>query len=441
MLVSNYLDSELFDLYQCIKPGIMKLIRVDALSLLKLEENLKLNSDVDFTLSYANVESLTTLHKITNDLSEFKSVVERGPFDINIKKLYLQKVKERLSELNVALSLHRLIKTPSIESAQQLQLNINSAFGLPEKKIFELTISELVSRAEERDTPSLIDDIGLRGYVKSLDSYKYISSQYSRSVFSNTHSPSSDRYGNAESVAVALREALSNFDGADDWRVRVDTRARFNHVTVFGAKKIIFVPGDIIFDNNGMNNAMSHRKICKLVAHEIHTHVQRAVAGFNSPLKLLSVGLSGYKVFEEGLATYREQEVVGDNRYFAGFQSYLAIGLALGLDRGGKYRLFTDVYKILTKINESLYFNNNISAAKHIAFKRTSRTFISQSNTFQCINTRDLIYRQGNIRAHDFFVNRQNRRDITDIGKFDPINHEQVVCLQRLGIIPQDYGA
>ena len=93
------------------------------------------------------------------------------------------------------------------------------------------------------------------------------------------------------------------------------------------------------------------------------------------------------------------------------------------------------------KINESLYFNNNISAAKHIAFKRTSRTFISQSNTFQCINTRDLIYRQGNIRAHDFFVNRQNRRDITDIGKFDPINHEQVVCLQRLGIIPQDYGA
>jgi hypothetical protein len=94
-----------------------------------------------------------------------------------------------------------------------------------------------------------------------------------------------------EFIASALSKA-----GLTEWRVVFleDMHAR---MMVRSSEKIVFIKNGASF---------SRGVLFRLVIHEIGTHVFRYENGVCHPLRLLRLGLKGYMVTEEGMATYNE---------------------------------------------------------------------------------------------------------------------------------------
>jgi hypothetical protein len=134
--------------------------------------------------------------------------------------------------------------------------------------------------------------------------------------------------------------------------------------------------------------------------------------------------------FEEGFATAIEQIITGETRT-AGEQYYLAIGLQLGLDRGGKKRDFRETHEIMWRrlVVEALVNGDVISPeqAQVKAYDQVMRT-----NRGGAIDARDISYFEGSKRYT--WVNtiaslepseRKRALRIALSGRFDAADPEQ----------------
>lgn len=195
---------------------------------------------------------------------------------------------------------------------------------------------------------------------------------------------------------------------------------------------------------------MGPTKLKKRTIHEIGTHVLRRVLGNESIIKILGAGLDRYEVGEEGVTTMREQAIGGKVDTFAGLAYHLPISLAQGLD--GEKRDFREVYDIMVKyfaLKEVLPSEDaeeeeeKKESPQEKAWKNCLRAFRGTNcKTPGIAFTKDIIYREGNIKvwyktAEDPGVLRQ-----ASIGKYDPAQDEKKrkgkthkAWLTKLGII------
>lgn len=221
--------------------------------------------------------------------------------------------------------------------------------------------------------------------------------------------------------------------GLSEWSVEVDETRHLGSVTVMTRSKRVMIPSTEQIALRPKSRELTPAKVRGLVVHEIGTHALRAENGEQSRLLLLSLGLAGYIEGEEGLATYREKQLSGGSGH-AGFDSYFAAGLAAGLDQNVG-RTFREVFDLLL-----LYFqvSNKCSEqdALEQAWQRCVRTFRGTSGTIPGVFfTRDIVYRQGSLKIHDFMESPQSKELDLDVGKYDPTNEEHVACLSELGIL------
>ncbi len=221
--------------------------------------------------------------------------------------------------------------------------------------------------------------------------------------------------------------------GLVDWRVEI-TNKPIGSFRVYASKKLIRVPQSSVLRSRKNNRRLTPGVMEGIFAHEVLTHVVRAVNGETSKLQLLSQGLAGYLPGEEGIATYREQLCNGATDY-AGGTMYLAIGLAFGLDRQGAKRTFAEVYELMTD-----YFivrnNGLVNASKSKAFATCCRIFICSSQTdIPLVLTRDIAYRDGNIAICQLLRDTPEAAASFDVGKYNPTNLAHVQALTTLGIL------
>lgn len=101
----------------------------------------------------------------------------------------------------------------------------------------------------------------------------------------------------AEEAAQILQEALNNA-GLTDWEIIIDDVMNASMMVRSVEKKVKI--------RKGKN--FSHHAIKRLLVHEIGTHVFRYTNGAAQKIHLLRLGLSGYMMTEEGMATYHEDK-------------------------------------------------------------------------------------------------------------------------------------
>lgn len=356
--------------------------------------------------------------------------------DTVVKKLWLKKMEgmqeqvSLLSDLQVVNNSSN--KTLSIDA---VQVKMDKVMGGINQTIFKLTIAELRTRLQQKDKEHVLTDCGLSTFAESILPYEAFLKDYPRVEFDDVIPIEQSQIYTVDELKLYMEKALQTIGLQDTWQIKIDRTKKYHRVQVSYKKREIIIPSVEAYNLNGKKYIVTANKAFRLLVHEIGTHALRSTNGFNSSLKLLSVGLDDYLIGEEGVATFREQQYLGTKKYFEGFQSYLAIGLALGIDQHNIKRSPLEVYNLLYKINLALFYKND-TFAKYSAWKRILRTFISFPNlTDTIVNTKDLVYRDGNIRIHKLYTSNQYNDDVINAGVYDPSNMEHVFDLQSLGII------
>ena len=114
---------------------------------------------------------------------------------------------------------------------------------------------------------------------------------------------------------------------------------------------------------------------------EIEVHALRSFSGARSPIALLSSGLAGYHLTEEGLAEYYTQQIHPNERD-ARWMGPLSTGLASGILNPPltfcQLADFLENFFIVSKLlsdNQLTYSNTIAQTARQRAWMRTTRTY------------------------------------------------------------------
>lgn len=244
--------------------------------------------------------------------------------------------------------------------------------------------------------------------------------------------------------------AIDQSENVNNWKIDI---AQNNLFSASHNRRTVSVP---------KTRVINFTKTEGLLRHEIETHVQRGKQGEISQLKLLKYGLASYEVAEEGLSTFFEQLITGDDK-LARFDRYLAIGLVTGLD--GKKRNFPE----LAKIMKNYYFLQTIKNREltskdldnqdtfneimmHAAKESWTTCFRTFRGTYNWLNhegnccIKDKIYFEGNKQIYDL-VDKIKKyytiRDDNGLVKTDTKKIELIFNMFKIGkwnpMIPEHY--
>ena len=237
----------------------------------------------------------------------------------------------------------------------------------------------------------------------------------------------------AKEAEVIFKEVLDRYD-INGWQVVVDKEGKRRNFAINPTIKEIYIPSDRALSRR--LHVFTEKRARAVAEHEIGVHVLRASNGSKQSLKLLSLGLAHSIAGEEGLASYVQQQSEGANEFY-GFDRYMAISLAMGLD--GHTRDFRSVFELI----EAYYLltlpadSENIrSSARNAAWATCVRIFRGSTglNNGQ-VYTRDIIYFEGNINVWNLLIDKPHIFESLFVGKFDPLNKDHVDALCELEII------
>ena len=233
---------------------------------------------------------------------------------------------------------------------------------------------------------------------------------------------------NQEEAIDVIKLALKELEIEEDWVVLVDEKSSAGNFRVAQEFKEVRVPST----ENITRRKMSRNRLAGLVAHEIHTHVARRVNGERSKLMLLGFGLDRYVKGEEGVATYKEQQITGAKE-FAGVPYYLAIAAAKGFD--GVPRDFRDTFEFM----KLYYSGKGVNDPNTSAWNTCVRIFRGTTcETPGAVFTKDLAYLAGNREVWTLVKNDENVVQKFSVGKYDPSREDHVAFLLQLGITEDD---
>jgi hypothetical protein len=436
--LSNHvpIDEVWFQMAEKISVKFDKLLSPDAIEDEKNQSWLA-GTTMVVPITYGALES-ASLDRVAEKLQVLHSAVEQNGDSVPeaAVRLWREKIRDLMSRVSLLKELQSIVSRTDPDPVQvaQLQKSLNEIFEVPTRELFTLTLSELQHRLKRKGKTDLITDEDISGF-SSLPDYETLVTAYPRTVFPLPSAGSVTSPLSVEELRESMVAELERIGLATTWTVNVDTSLKYHRVLVFYKKRIIILPSTEAFIKNKIAYSVTGRKAARLLVHEISTHVVRSTNGFKSRLKLLSIGLDRYTKGEEGVATFREQQLLGGGYYFAGFESYLAIGLAYGLDRNQVVRTPQELYRLLVKINLVLHGNNRIHA-EYRAWKRILRTYFvtSQSGVF-LVNPKDIVYRMGNTAIQALFTSGHYDDARIDVGMYDPSNASHVALLRELQIL------
>ncbi len=359
-----------------------------------------------------------------------------------VRSLYYDKISERINEIKLILLIPKL----DTSDAQNFQIDYVTNFCDLNKKlygelsqaVFNGVLSELIERMTRISLRNPELNFLINDFISTYCQKATAAVPYPHKHFNNDNLDRElGHFKDAQAIKSYFENALIDENLAAEWRVVIDKHDKRKTISVGYDSKRILLPNDTHYDFNYKKYALSARDIQKLRVHEISTHARRRHNGSKSNLKLLGLGLAKSRQAEEGIATYREQELVAENNFFAGYLSYFAIGLVNGLDNTGKKLSFRELFTILRKLFLILHKNNN-DLATQLAWDRCVRIFRgTPGNIPGLVLTKDAIYRTGNIMIHDLLCQTPTAEKWFDIGRYDPTNASHITALCTLGIIKE----
>lgn len=221
------------------------------------------------------------------------------------------------------------------------------------------------------------------------------------------------------------------------WEVVIDTTGNKRIFSVGPTSQRIYIPDTKFLTTR--KKRLTRIGVEAIAAHEIGVHAKRVANGKQSSLQLLSYGLYDYLRGEEGAATYLQQTVEGADEFY-GFDRYLAIMLATGVD--GLPRAFREVfegmryYYLLAEKAGTSCTQSVFDHATNTAFLVTQRVFRGTTGMEPgVVYTRDLAYLEGNIGMWQLLTDQPEMLQYLTLGKYDMLNPEHVSALMTLGII------
>lgn len=348
-----------------------------------------------------------------------------------VSSLYLDK----LNELRSKLRLYRLLRTSivlGINNRTESVREIENIYGVPSYDVFNHLRLKLREQYLKQTFP-VIRSYHYRNLAPIFDDIPQSSVTDLEVVISASDKDDSVPITNATTVRKYIISSLRNLE-ISGWTVEYN-KIPYGNFRVSPKRKKIIVPNTNLLMVRKGERQLTEKRLEAIVEHEISTHVLRSVNGGKTPLKLLSVGLAGYLHGEEGIATVREQEVLGATDY-ASPNTYFALGIAYGLDRGGEKRSFLETFKVL---HDYFYVIGGLSGAnsKSKAFAACYRLYRGATGSgTSVILTKDRVYREGNIAIYKLLTEFPERKSWFDVGKFDPTNGRHVRLLTDLSLLP-----
>lgn len=355
-----------------------------------------------------------------------------------LAQTYIWAINERIANVRMMKEMQLAKTDPEKYERHMERFGRYSEFiyGSPDPKIFAGTIYSLsqklpaVSMTEEETLArNRLEDLVKRVQEKNAGNLNFDLPK----IETNEDDPLLE---GAQEVKELMEAALQDA-GLDDWEIEVRKAGnKRSGMLASHRNKKITIP-----NNEGMSLRSEARKmtlnmIMGLIAHEINTHAVRNRNGADSRLKLLSVGLDRVEKGEEGLATYREQQEIGTED-FAGLTSYLAAGLAKGLDGGGK-RNFAEVFSIIEDYI-SVCGEASADKVKEQAWTACMKVFRGTTGDVPgVVFLKDTVYRKGNMETWEVMSSELGGKIDFDIGKFDVSNKRHLMIMVKLGILDED---
>ena len=353
-----------------------------------------------------------------------------------VRSLYVERIQEKISEIDLIILISSSPQeVPDEDFIVRFKHYNQVLYGVAREDYFRDVLHELTLRLRvvAKKHPFLGESIAefLKTYCASAECALLPRVHFNRPQFDDSQVPLKD----AVSIKNAFDRVLAKEGLSGDWQVVIDDTGKRKTVSVGYSTKRIYIPNNDHYLREGKRNALGAKALQKLIVHEIHTHVRRQVNGAKTNLQLLSLGLAECRLAEEGIATYREQELLAENDFFSGYLSYFSIGIALGLDRGNIPRNFKEVFQVLQQLF-MLFYGKKEAVANRLAWDRCVRIYRgARGHLTGVVLHKDLLYRAGNIHIHGLKSQNPAIEKWFSAGRFDPGNKKQVEALLALGII------
>lgn len=351
-----------------------------------------------------------------------KTILDNEPNEV-LKQVYTWKINEKLAEI-------RMLEATKAGDDKKVTRYSKFIYGEPSKEYFEYTIfqiKQIVDKNLSHKDPEK-RAAAERLNSKLFDAFLNNQTEINPAQFSMPEPKSfkEEKDFSAEEIREYFEQILQSYK-AEGWKVLVDQGGKFSAINVSQDKLTVNIPGD---------RKVKESKLRALAEHEIGTHVARRESGERSKLKILGLGLDRYLKGEEGIATFKEQAILGAKN-FSGLDGHLAISLALGLDN--QKRDFRQVFEIL---KDYFFLSSSqkdtktaMQSAETSAWNRCVRTFRGTTcKTPGACLTRDIVYREGNIGIWNIVSSNPEEVTRFSVGKYDPANPRHIWILEQLGI-------
>ncbi len=377
------------------------------------------------TLDYPDLEKMNIAQR-EQDLLQLKREILDQEGNKTVRQVYRWKINEKIAEL-------RMLKETRNGNDGRFLRYSKFIYGKPKKEIFDYTIGQIKMIISSKiNDPNENIRIAAQRLSEELEGIVHTEkpeiTELKGFMRENIKSKNfADIEYNTDEIKSAFEQALEKYK-LSGWNVIVTGKGAA--VSVSQENKNVKVP---------LNRKMKECNLFALIEHEIGTHVLRRENGERTKLKILGLGLDRYLKGEEGIATFKEQEI-SEATDFAGLAGHLAIALAMGID--GKKRDFREVYEILKDyyfINSKKEESDARAYAENTAWNRCVRTFRGTTcNSPGVCLTRDIVYREGNIGVWDVVKNNPEEVKRFTVGKYDPSNLRHLWVLEQLAITDND---
>jgi len=351
-----------------------------------------------------------------------------------IKFLYLAKIQEYISELEI-------VKSIKQENREVFVKNCEKLYGKIKNNILLFTVEDILIRLNDRKNKKN-DLIKLESALVNIKTFLEVKvrledriSTPSNELFQKISKIFIEKYSRVFDLIPIVEEEYNSS------KIRKIFRNVISELHITGGKVRIsnmaftdvinFSPQNLLIEIP-LSKTINYQRLRELIAHEIICHMQRAFYGGLSFLQLLSIGLPGYYESEEGLGVLFEQLIGEKFDTTVGESRYLAIALAQGFD--GQAKDFREVFEIMLEYYQ-LFLNENESneVCEKQAWTDCLRVFrgTDAKTRGQCF-IKDLSYRNGNIHIWEWLKNNEFDLDFLISGKFDLTNQNDFNLVKKL---------
>ncbi len=336
--------------------------------------------------------------------------------DRDVRAAYLSCLEEKILQLRLL----RAVRRGEDHSVYQISVKL---YGRPNSSAVKLTKEELAERLFVFEADGTMPAAARRAAAGLIERFSLsVPRNFSLSGKSRQVAKKRGRLLAPVELKKFMESKLAR-KSLRDWRVVLSSRAL--SVNVNHAKRSIVIPKD---------REISVLKAEALAVHEIDTHIMRRVNGERSKLSLLGFGLNAYERGEEGVAAWREREVLG-LKSVPGFSGMLSVVLVTGaLD--GRRRDYKELFDFW--FNYNIASGKNVAMAEKLAEKRCCRVFRGTSGqTPGACFVKDKIYREGYLSIKRLLKKNPREEKRFSAGKYDPSNEFHRLLMDKFAIESQ----